>query len=87
MDKLAKEVSALQLSVADTRVLLASNSESTARVEKNTAEMLVVFESWRGAMRALEMIGRMARPLGYIATLAAAIAGTWAALKSGAGIK
>lgn len=83
MDKLAEEVAALKLSVADTRGLLAANSESTARVEKNTAEMLVVFESWRGAMRALEMIGRLAKPLGYIAALLASIAATWAALKVG----
>lgn len=83
MDKLAEEVAALKINVADTRNLLASNSAATARVEQNTAEMLLVFESWRGAMRALEMIGRLAKPLGYVAALLASIAATWAALKAG----
>lgn len=38
-------------------------------VAKNTGEMLEVFESWRGAMRALEWIGRAAKPIVYIVGL------------------
>ena len=83
MDKLTEEVYSLKADMTDTRTLLKANSDSTARVEANTADMLTVFESWRGAMKALEMIGRLAKPLGYIAALAASIVATWAAFKAG----
>lgn len=63
--------------------------DQTARdvsgIKKDTEDMLATFRSWQGAMRSLEMLGRLAKPLGYIATLAAAVAGTWAAIKGGAG--
>lgn len=83
MDKLTDDVAKMKAEMSDTRNMLKANSDSTARVEANTADMLTVFESWRGAMKALEMIGRLAKPLGYIAALLASVAATWAALKVG----
>lgn len=83
MDQFSADLAALKNEVTDTRTLLAENSASTSRIEGHTADMLAVFESWRGAMRALEMIGRLAKPLGYVATLLAGIAAAWAAVKSG----
>lgn len=83
IDRLSDEVGAIKLEIADSRDLLSDNSAATARVEQNTAEMLAVFESWRGAMKVMEMIGRLAKPLGYIVGLGASVAAFWAAMKSG----
>ena len=49
----------------------------------DTAEMLAVFKSWQGAMKVMDMIGSLAKPLGYIAALIAAVVGIWNAMKSG----
>ena len=64
-------------------MLLAKNSEKINEIKTDTAGMLEVFESWKGAMRVMEMIGSLAKPLGYIAALIAAVVGIWNAMKSG----
>ena len=49
--------------------------------------MLEVFESWKGAMRVMEMLGKLAKPLGYIVGFGASVAAFWASMKSGVGPK
>jgi len=83
MDSLADEVTAIKLEQAQFRVELAENTKATKRIEANTAEMLDVFESWKGAMKVLNWIGKAAKPLGYVVGLGASIAAFWAALKAG----
>lgn len=83
MDEIVKTVSAIEAEQANAKELLAKNTETINQIKTDTADMLAVFESWRGAMKALEMIGRLAKPLGYIVTLGAALAAAWATIKSG----
>lgn len=83
MDGFASDISVIMAAQSAMRQDLAENSKATARVEANTAEMLEAFESWKGAMRVLEMLGKLAKPLGYIIGLGAAIAGLWTAIKTG----
>lgn len=83
MNSLADEVTAVKLEQAQFRVELAENTNATKRIEANTAEMLDVFESWKGAMKVLTWIGKAAKPLGYVAALCASIAAFWTAMKSG----
>lgn len=83
MDEIVKTVAQIQAEQASTRVLLAANTETIAQIKTDTAEMLGVFESWKGAMKVMEMIGKLAKPLGYIVGLGASIAAFWAAMKSG----
>lgn len=83
MDEIVKTVAAIQIEQAIAKVLLAENTETIKEIKTDTADMLEVFESWKGAMRALEMIGRLAKPLGYIVGLGASIAAFWVALKNG----
>jgi hypothetical protein len=59
------------------------NTATTNRVEANTAELVAAFGALQGAMRVLEMIGRLAKPVAAIVGLVAACAGVWTALKSG----
>ena len=83
MDEIVNTVAQIQTEQASAKVLLAANTETIAQIKTDTAEMLEVFESWKGAMRVMEMIGSLAKPLGYIAALIAAVVGIWTAMKSG----
>ena len=83
MDEIVKTVAAIQIEQASAKVLLAENTETIKEIKTDTADMLEVFESWKGAMRVMEMIGKLAKPLGYIAALIAAVVGIWNAMKSG----
>ena len=87
MDEIVKTVAAIQIEQASAKVLLAENTETIKQIKTDTADMLEVFESWKGAMRVMEMIGKLAKPLGYIAALIAAVVGIWTAMKSGVGPK
>lgn len=83
MDSLTDEVTAIKLEQAQFRVELAENTNATKRIEANTAELLDVFESWKGAMKVLTWIGKAAKPLGYLVGLGASMAAFWAAIKGG----
>jgi hypothetical protein len=83
MNSLTDEVTAIKLEQAQFRVELAENTNATNRIEANTAELLDVFESWKGAMKVLTWIGKAAKPLGYLVGLGASVAAFWAAIKGG----
>ena len=59
MDGIVKTVAAIQIEQASAKVLLAENTETIKEVKTDTADMLEVFESWKGAMRVMEMIGKL----------------------------
>ena len=83
MDEIVKTVAAIQLEQASAKVLLAENTATIQEIKTDTAEMLAVFKSWQGAMKVMDMIGKLAKPLGYIVGLGASIAAFWTAMKSG----
>ena len=83
MDEIVKTVAAIQIEQASAKVLLAENTETINEIKANTADMLEVFESWKGAMRVMEMLGKLAKPLGYIVGFGASVAAFWASMKSG----
>lgn len=83
IDEIVKTIAAIQIEQASAKVLRAESAETIHKIKTDTADMLEVFESWKGAMRVMEMIGKLAKPLGYIAALIAAVVGIWNAMKSG----
>ena len=83
MNNLADEITGVKLEQAEFRRLLKENTDDTKAIKADTAELLEVFGSWKGAMRVMEMIGKLAKPLGYIVGLGASIAAFWTAMKSG----
>ena len=83
MDEIVKTVAAIQVEQASAKVLLAENTETIKEIKTDTADMLEVFESWKGAMRVMEMLGKLAKPLGYIVGFGASVAAFWTAMKSG----
>jgi hypothetical protein len=64
---------------------LAENTRATKKIQSDTSELVELLKSFKGAFAVLEKLGKLARPLGYIAMAASAFVGFWAALKGGAG--
>lgn len=62
---------------------LAENTVSTKVVEANTGELIEAFKNLQAALKVLNWIGSMVKPLGYIAAFFAAVVSLWAALKTG----
>ncbi len=87
IDEIVKTVSAIQIEQASAKVLRAENTETVKKIKTDTADMLEVFESWKGAMRVMEMLGKLAKPLGYIVGFVASVAAFWTAMKGGVGTK
>lgn len=58
---------------------LDDNTATTKRVEANTQEIVDAFRSWQGAVKVLDFIGRLAKPLAAIG----ALIGVWFAWRSG----
>ena len=87
MDELVGKVNAIEKDQSAAKALLKENTEAINAIKADTADMLATFESWRGAMRVLEAIGKFAKPVGYIVGMFASVAAFYTALKSGVGTK
>ena len=87
MAELVGKVNAIEKDQAAARALLKENTEAINAIKSDTADMLATFESWRGAMRVLEAIGKFAKPVGYIVGMFASVAAFYTAVKSGVGTK
>jgi hypothetical protein len=62
---------------------LAVNTAATRETADNTSELVSILNALKGAFKVLDFIGRLAKPLGYIVSLGAALAGVWAAFRHG----
>ena len=62
---------------------LAENTASTKRIEDGTSDLLEFFGAAKGAFKVLNWIGRLAKPIGYIAGAVVAVVGSIAAFKGG----
>lgn len=57
------------------------NTATTKKVESSVAGIESIFASWEGARKVLEGIGRLAKPVMFIAGAVSAVLGVIAALK------
>lgn len=62
---------------------LDKNTQSTARVEANTAVVVDLLNNAQGAFRVLEMLAKLVKPLGAIAMAVGGFVGLWHAAKGG----
>lgn len=60
---------------------LEENTKATKDIQKNTSEMLDIFQSWKGAMKVLEVLGKAAKPAAAIIAFFAALAAWWINLR------
>lgn len=64
---------------------LAENTKATAAIKADTAELVDLLHSVKGAFRVLDLLARMARPLGFLAAAGASFWGLFVAIKGGGG--
>lgn len=57
------------------------NTLATQAVKADTAELVELFQSFKGAIKVLNWLGKLAKPMAYIVGLGTACLGFWAALK------
>lgn len=62
------------------------NTSITSGVKADTTEIVEMFKSWTGAIKTLEQLGKVARPLSYVVMLLGSIWSAITVFKSG-GIK
>lgn len=79
---LQKEVAYLNGRVLKMESNLKSNTEATARVEKNTEDIVEFFTSVKGAFKVFEFIGRLAKPVAVISSLLLSLVGLWQLFKA-----
>lgn len=60
---------------------LADNTAATQELVRNTKDIVEFFEAMKGALKVLNWLARIAKPLGYIVGLITAGLGLWTALK------
>lgn len=76
-----QRMSNIEANVDTLRADVASNTAATRAVAENTRELVELFESFKGAIRVLNWLGRLAKPMAYIVGLGTACVGFWVALK------
>ena len=82
-----KEVRLIQERMERIERELLENTKTTERIEAATSEIIDVFVSFKSAFKVLNWIGKLAKPLGAIAALVAAVTGIWVSVKTGEPLK
>lgn len=62
---------------------LKDNTDATNAVKEDTGELIGLLKSFQGAMKVLDMLGKLARPLSYIIMLGTAAYSLFSVLKGG----
>lgn len=75
------ELEELRLRVGELEKKVDESTAALKRVESNTNDLVDVLAAAQGAFKVLNWIGKLARPLGYIAMAVGAIAAAWTAIK------
>lgn len=52
-------------------------------LEESTAPVIETYNDLEGTLHVLQMMGRIARPVGYIAAAVTSLVGLWIAIKKG----
>ncbi len=67
--------------LAAVRADLNANTEATQAVASNTADLVELLQAMRGALKVLNWIGNLVKPMGYIVAFGTALLGAWTAIK------
>lgn len=62
---------------------IAANTKVTESVQTDTSELVALLQSFKGAFKVLEILGKLAKPLGYIVALVGGVLGLVAIVKGG----
>ena len=81
LDKGAQRMGRIESDLSAMRSKLESNAASMQKVLDSTTEIVSFFDSMRGAMRVLDWIGKLARPVAGVVGLCAALVALWSAIR------
>ena len=59
------------------RTAIAENTETTNQIQTDTSELVVLLNSFKGAFKVLEIVGKLAKPIAAIAGAFVAIWALW----------
>jgi len=62
---------------------IAANTKVTESVQTDTSELVALLQSFKGAFKVLEILGKLTKPLGYIVALVGGVLGLVAIVKGG----
>lgn len=77
-----KQIAQLQTDFGELKENLLENTETTKKIETNTKGVVEAFEAAAGAFKVLETIGKLAKPLAWIGSIAIAITTFWNSWKA-----
>ena len=77
-----KDVEQLKKVVARLQQDLSKNTHVTQQIATQTQEIVEAFGAAKGAFKVLEVLGRIAKPLGAIVALIVGIAASWTSFKN-----
>ena len=81
LDKGVQRMAHIEDDLALVHNRLERNAQMAQKILDSTAEIVEFFESMRGAMRVLNWIGKLARPVAGIIGLCAALVALWTAIR------
>jgi len=74
-------VSAMEGLMAENADATKRNTDSIERLEKNTAAAVEFIQSLEGGFKVLNGLGKLAKPVGYIAGTVVSLLALWSAIK------
>lgn len=83
LDKGAAKIDSLEQGLKINTEATQANSVLVKNVQADTSEMVTLFKSFQGAFNVLTMIGKLAKPVGYIMVAVSAIVGFYHAWRYG----
>ena len=87
MKGLRIDLDAQTASIESMKVDIAANTAATNAVKADTSELVELLHSFKGAFKVLDMLARLARPLGFLAAAFASFYALFTAFKTGGGPK
>ena len=79
----AERMRRIEEKLCENTEMTAKLRDDTAKLRDDTSEVVDLLRSFKGAFKVLEMIGKFAKPLGYIVALVGALYGLVAIVKGG----
>lgn len=82
LDKGDSDRQVMAWELEEVKLALAENTTMTKNIAENTKDLVEFFTAFQGAFKALDYLGKLAKPLGYIVAVGTAISGLWATFKA-----
>lgn len=83
LDAGAQNMREMRAEIADNTTLTKEVQAVANQTQSDTSEVVALLKSFQGAFKVFNMVGHLAKPLGYIAMATSALWGLWVTWKGG----